>query len=325
MPVKVGFIGCGNQATGNIYPHLASIREADLVACCDLVESLSRRNADRFNIPHWYTDYNEMLGQHELDAIFVVGPPRMHHDIGLEMLEGGYHVFTEKPTAETVEEAKALSDAADASDRRTQVGHMLPHAPASKTARRVMESGDFGTPIFCESKYFVPGPRDVIRWGSPTLDWTFMLVQAVHPVDWARQMMGDIATVSCARGEGDNGAISYVVSCEFASGAAGLINMTSAAPHVVAQMELVGDKGTFISIDNCIRIRYEGSAWGQPIEHDYGRREAGYFDEVQDFCKCIQSGEPTYSTWQDEYKAFLVCQAICDSIDRGGKRVSVPE
>ena len=97
-----------------------------------------------------------------------------------------------------------------------------------------MESGDFGTPIFCESKYFVPGPRDVIRWGSPTLDWTFMLVQAVHPVDWARQMMGDIATVSCARGEGDNGAISYVVSCEFASGAAGLIK-----PEMVRRRQVI--------------------------------------------------------------------------------------
>ena len=321
--VRVGFIGCGGQATGNIYPHLTSIREADLIACCDLQEQLAQRNADRFKIPNWYTDYNVMLNEHELDAVFVVGQPDMHTKLGLEMLERGYHVFTEQPTGTTVEDAKRMADAARASDRNTQVGHKLPHGPASKVAKRVLASEEFGKLIFCESKYFVPGPRQP-GW-APTLDWTYMLVQAVHPVDWARHMAGEIVSLSCARGEGENGAVSYVVAAEFASGAVGLINMTSSAPHVVAQMELVGDKGTFISIDNMIRIRYEGSAWGLPIEHDYGKREAGYFDEVQDFCRCILNGEPTWSTWQDEYKAFLVCESICQSIEADGKKVDVQQ
>jgi len=322
--VRIGFIGCGNHATGSHYPNLASIPEAEVVACCDLIEEKAAGNAERFNIPHWYSDHDEMLKAHDLDAVFVVGPPRMHTDLGLEMLERGYHVFTEKPTATNIEDARRMADAAQKSSRRVQVGHMLPHGPATKVAKKVIESGDFGKVIFCESKYFVPGPRQIL-WGAPTLDWTFMLVQSVHPVDWLRYMMGDVVSLSCSRGTGENGAVSYVVACEFGNGAAGLLNMTSAAPHVVAQMELVGDRGAFISIDNMIRIRYEGSTWGYPVEHDYGKREAGYFEEVQDFCRGILNDEATYPTWQDELKALLVCQAICQSSDAGGERVRVEQ
>ena len=57
---------------------------------------------------------------------------------------------------------------------------------------------------------------------------------------------------------------------------------------------------------------------------DYGRREAGYFDEVKDFAMCILEGKPTYSNFRDEYKALLICQAIVDSIE-SGKVVSVPQ
>ena len=320
--VRVGFIGCGRQASNNLYPHLAAIPEADLVACCDLQENLAQRNAERFQIPNWYANWEHMLSEQELDAVFVVGPPMMHTELGAQILERGLPLFTEKPTARTLEEARELARLAEEKDVPTQVGHMLPHAPASKLARKLMEGPEFGRPVFLESKYFVPGPRRII-WDAPSLDWTYMLVQAVHPVDWARQMLGDIVSVSCSRGEGANGALSYVVAAEFANGAAGLINMTSCAPHVVAEMEIVGDGGSFIHISNMESIRYEGGAWPYPRLHEYDQREPGYFEEVQDFCRALLRGEPTYATFADEVKALEICQAICASADANGERVAV--
>jgi phthalate 4,5-cis-dihydrodiol dehydrogenase len=323
--LRVAFIGCGGQASGNIYPHIVSIPEMELVACCDLIEEKAKNNAERFGIKAWYTDYEKMLDNESVEAVFVVGPPQMHTELGIACLEKGYHVFTEKPTATNLADAKRLAETAERVGKQSQVGHMLPHAPASKVARNLFGSEEFGTPIFLESKYFVPGPRGPMpEWDAPTLDWTFMLVQSVHPVDWARQMMGDIVSLSTKRGLGKNGMVSYVVAVEFASGASGLINMTSAAPFVVAELEAVGDQGTYLHIDNMIRMRYEGGAWKEPQVIDYGRREAGYFDEVKDFGLCILEGKPTYANFRDEYKALLICQAIVDSIE-SGKVVSVPQ
>lgn len=322
--LRVGFVGCGGQATGNIYPHIASSPDMELVACCDLVEEKAKRNAERFGATAWYLDYEKMLDNEEVDAVFIVGHPHMHTELGIACLEKGYHVFTEKPTATNLTDAKRLAEIAERTGKSTQVGHMLPHGPATKIAEEVIASEAFGNPIFLESKYFVPGPRGPMpSWDAPTLDWAYMLVQAVHPVNWAMYMMGDIASLSVKRGLGDGGAVSYVVACEFENGAAGLINMTSAAPFVVAELEVVGDGGSYLHIDNMVRIRYQGKAWQEPQVTEYGRREAGYSDEVVDFGRCILAGQPTYPTFRDEYKALLVCQAIVQSIETGGV-VSVP-
>lgn len=322
--LRVGFIGCGGQATGNIYPHIASIPEMELVACCDLIEEKAKRNAERFGAKAWYLDYEKMLDNEDIDAVFIVGHPHMHTELGIACLEKEYHVFMEKPTATNLTDARLLAETAERMGKSTQVGHMLPHGPATKVAEEVIASEDFGNPIFLESKYFVPGPRGPMpSWDAPTLDWAYMLVQAVHPVNWAYYMMGDIASLSAKRGLGGNGAVSYIVVCEFENGVAGLINMTSAAPFVVAELEVVGDAGTFLHIDNMVRIRYQGGAWKEPQIKDYGKREAGYFDEVKDFGRCILGRKPTYPTFRDEYKTLLICQAIVESIETGDA-VSVP-
>ena len=322
--LRVGFIGCGGQATGNIYPHIVSSPEMELVACCDLIEEKAKNNAEKFGAKAWYLDYEKMLDNEEIDAVFVVGHPHMHTELGIACLEKGYHVFTEKPTATNVADAKRLAETGERMGKSNQVGHMLPHGPATKIAEEVMASEEFGNPIFLESKYFVPGPRGPMdSWDAPTLDWAYMLVQAVHPVNWACYMMGDIANLSVKRGLGKNGAVSYIVACEFESGAAGLINMTSSAPFVVAELEAVGDAGAFLHIDNMIRIRYQGKAWKEPQIKDYGRREAGYSNEVWDFGRCILENKPTYPNFRDECKALLVCQAIVESIETGGT-VTVP-
>ncbi|MEK7395822.1 MAG: Gfo/Idh/MocA family oxidoreductase [Candidatus Poribacteria bacterium] len=323
--LRMGFIGCGGQASANIYPHITAIREMELVACCDLIEEKAKQNAERFGAKAWYTDYEKMLDNEGVDAVFIVGQPKMHTELGIACLEKGYHIFTEKPTATNLADAKKMAETAERVGKQTQVGHMLRHGPATKVAKKVIASEDFGNPIFVESKYFVPGPREPMpSWDADTLDWAYMLVQAVHPVDWARHIMGDIVSLSTKRGLGKNGAVSYVVAVEFANGMSGLINMTSAAPFVVAELEAVGDNGTFLHIDNMIRIRYQGGNWKEPQVIDYGRREAGYFDEVKDFGVCVLEGKPTYPTFRDEYKALLICQAIVDSIE-SGNTVSVPQ
>jgi len=54
-PVKIGFVGCGNQASAAWYPNFATIPELDLVACCDIVAEKAERNARFFGARRWCT------------------------------------------------------------------------------------------------------------------------------------------------------------------------------------------------------------------------------------------------------------------------------
>ena len=75
-PVRVGFVGCGRQASASWYPNFATIPELELRACCDIVPELAERNARLFGAARWYAQLDKMLRvEEELDAVMVVGPP----------------------------------------------------------------------------------------------------------------------------------------------------------------------------------------------------------------------------------------------------------
>jgi len=112
--VRIGFIGCGNHASQNLYPALRlgvngspALKEpsGELVACCDLDEGRAQRNARVFGFAHWYTDYRTMLEREDLDCLFAVMHPRQQPAIAIDCLNAGKPVFVEKPPTETLEDA----------------------------------------------------------------------------------------------------------------------------------------------------------------------------------------------------------------------------
>lgn len=132
--VRLAVVGAGSQCTNSLMPGIPSIPEIDLVAVCDLKRELAERNARSFGARAVYTDAGEMLRQEAPDAVMVVGPPQMHEEVGLQVLEAGAHLFVEKPAAPTVEGAKRLVDAARRAGKVGQVGHMMRHADPIRIA-----------------------------------------------------------------------------------------------------------------------------------------------------------------------------------------------
>src|SRR5262245_26404641 len=110
--VRLAVVGAGSQCTASLMPGIPYIPEIDLIAVCDLKQDLAERNARRFGARAVHTDLAAMLRQEAPDAVMVVGPPQMHEEIGLQVLEAGAHLFIEKPAAPTIAGAKRLVDAA---------------------------------------------------------------------------------------------------------------------------------------------------------------------------------------------------------------------
>src|SRR4028119_1008844 len=126
--IRLAVIGAGRQCTNALMPGIPYIEEIELVAVCDLQSELAERNARNFGARAAYTDVAQMLQQEKLDACMVVGPPQIHEEVGLQVLEAGCHLFIEKPAAPTVEGVRRLVDAARRVGKVGQVGHMMRHA-----------------------------------------------------------------------------------------------------------------------------------------------------------------------------------------------------
>ena len=74
--IRVGIVGAGWIAQAH-HRILESLNEADVVAVCDL--DRTRAEALAGGAPmRVYTDWRELLGREELDAVFVCTPPLAH-------------------------------------------------------------------------------------------------------------------------------------------------------------------------------------------------------------------------------------------------------
>jgi predicted dehydrogenase len=93
------------------------------------------------------TDWRTLLDRDDIDIIDIVTPGDSHAEIAIAALEAGKHVLCEKPLANTVEEAKAMADAAARAARNgvyAMVGFTYRRVPAATFARDLVAAGRIG-------------------------------------------------------------------------------------------------------------------------------------------------------------------------------------
>ena len=60
--------------------------------------------ARRHNIPRWYTDAQELIGDEDVNAIYIATPPSSHATFAIMAMKAGKPVYIEKPMAATYED-----------------------------------------------------------------------------------------------------------------------------------------------------------------------------------------------------------------------------
>ncbi len=113
IPVNLGVIGCGLWAR-EILKTLALIPHGPVVALCDTYPAYLKRAADLAPKAEKYSDYKQLLQNKTVQAVIVATPSHQHKEIVLAALAAGKHVYCEAPLATTVEDAKAIAQAARA-------------------------------------------------------------------------------------------------------------------------------------------------------------------------------------------------------------------
>ncbi len=130
----------------------ASLPNCELVAVVDINEQAAKDVAGKHGAEA-LTDYQSLLGN--VDAVSIVVPTTLHHQVSKDFLNAGAHVLVEKPITVTVEEADELVAIAKEKNLILQVGHLERFNPA------VMGLGDMDDkPVFIESHRLSPfNPR----------------------------------------------------------------------------------------------------------------------------------------------------------------------
>ncbi|RYX81494.1 Gfo/Idh/MocA family oxidoreductase [bacterium] len=110
--LRIGFLGCGDVATRRAHAIRALNERGDavfeFVATCDLVPAKSAQFADRFGGKP-YSSLGRMLGDAELDALFVATPPGARGPAENAALASGIALWIEPPIAATIRTANAIA------------------------------------------------------------------------------------------------------------------------------------------------------------------------------------------------------------------------
>ncbi|MET7777735.1 Gfo/Idh/MocA family oxidoreductase [Streptomyces mirabilis] len=123
-------------------------RSPVLAAVCGRDASAVRAMADRHGWAAAETDWRALIARDDVDLVDICTPGDSHAEIALAALAAGKHVLCEKPLANTVEEAEAMTEAAEAAFARGQmsmVGFNYRRLPATSLARKMVAEGRLGT------------------------------------------------------------------------------------------------------------------------------------------------------------------------------------
>lgn len=117
---------------------------AKLVALCDTEPLMARQMAERFNVPAWYTDVDEMLASDRPDVVHVTTPPQSHLPVGKKCIAAGAHAYIEKPFTLNTSDASELIEFANQKGVKLTAGHNVQFTHAMCQMRQLVDEGYLG-------------------------------------------------------------------------------------------------------------------------------------------------------------------------------------
>jgi predicted dehydrogenase len=124
--IKVGVIGVGHL--GSLHAKMFSMIESvKLEGIYDADIERAKKIAAEFKTSA-FNSFDELLKK--VDAVSIATPTSTHHEVALEALNAGKHIFIEKPITKNAEQAGDLIRKAREKNLKIQVGHIERFNPA---------------------------------------------------------------------------------------------------------------------------------------------------------------------------------------------------
>ena len=288
----VAVVGLGR--IGRLHAHALATRVAGarLAGVADAVESIARELGTRYGVP-WSTSADELLAAPVVAGVVIATPSASQPELVRGAAAAGKHVFCEKPLGLDVDSCADAVAAAKGCHVRLQIGFQRRFDPDWQAVKAALDAGSIGSlDVFrCSHRNPAP-PPDRPGLGDLFTD------MAVHDLDAARWLAGEVGEVHAKEAEGGEAA---VVMLGFESGSVGVIDLHRSAGYgFECSAELVGSGGTI----RCGALYRRGGvellrdgAITAALARNHGERHApAYVGELEHFAEVAAGlAEPAVS------------------------------
>jgi predicted dehydrogenase len=134
--IRVGVIGTGRMGQNHCRVY-SNLKNTKFVGVCDVNVERGKEVARTAEVSY-FRDVESLL--ENVDAVSICTPTPQHFELVTRCLERNIHVMVEKPFAESLDQAQALKEAAEAKSKLVvQVGHIEMFNPTFTELRKVLE------------------------------------------------------------------------------------------------------------------------------------------------------------------------------------------
>ena len=185
--INIGWIGVGTRGYASLdWMHTAAPNDVQITNICDTYQGYIARAKDRMKTiwgttPKTHVDYHELLADKDVDAVFIMTPEHLHHDMAIAALRAGKHVYVEKPLAHTIEEGFDIVKEWEKSKKVCQVGTQNRSSTLYKRAKEMIQKGMIGDVHFVRAFWYRNSlPNDPA--------WRYVIPDEATPqnTDWKR-------------------------------------------------------------------------------------------------------------------------------------------
>ncbi|MCD3217190.1 Gfo/Idh/MocA family oxidoreductase [Clostridium botulinum C] len=331
--VKFGIVGLGRLGRKHAENLAFRIPNAELLAVCSVVKEEVEEVKDTWGIKYGYTNFDEMLKNKELDAIFISSPSGFHCEQIEKALDAGFHVFSEKPLGLYLEEAKRVAKAVNEHKNQIfMVGFMRRYDDSYAYAKKKIEEGAIGKPVLIRCYGLDPAGsmEGFLRFAKSNYSGGLFLDMAVHDLDLARWYLESEADMVWAIG----GAYEYpefdeisdaetgAALVKFKNGTMGVFVAGRNCAHGYhIETEIIGTKGTLrvgtVPQKNLVTVFDETGARQECVQGFPERFDQAYLSETEEFVKCVLENRKPGVIVEDGVKSTALAYACKESFETG--------
>jgi predicted dehydrogenase len=242
-PLRWGIVGAGDIA--EVFAEtVAENTNQQIVAVASKTTGKGEAFASRFGIARSYSNYEQLVEDSEVDAVYIATLPNTHKQNALLAIAASKHVLIEKPSALLAADAELIYSSARKAKVLAMEAMWSRYLPQASIIRQLVSSGAIGEIELLQAD-FGQDNRTIERLWIPGQS-SIMQDMGIYPISFAQMLLGDpvkmTATGSLHNGESDSFASAVL---EYASGARAVINVSGKA-HLPTTASISGTLGVVL-------------------------------------------------------------------------------
>ena len=314
--------------------------KTELYSCYSRSEDNRKKFMDLYGVKRSASTYEELLSDPDVEGLVITTPNDTHNELITQALEAGKPVYTDKPVAQTLEDALEIRKAVTNAGLPFAVGHSARRLSGNRVMKRRIEDGTLGGVTLAEANFSNERGLELTpetwRWYLDKTPGGPLIQLGVHHADNLQYLLGPVAAVSAHQrklftpSEVPDATMTIL---EFESGALGYLGCGWASPGIY-QIRLQGTKQNLM-------YDLDFSHWDEShmadeqselLSQEYGQKSRTPVDlpatdmfreQMEEFGLAIR-GQATVEVGIDEaIRALAIVHTAIESNRLAGKQVEV--